>query len=85
MRVPNDRILANKVKEIDIVLGGHDHTYCVEVDKDTGVFLVKSGTDFECFSDIKMVCNVNKEQANTFMSERAPKIKSHLIEVLYAE
>lgn len=32
MRIPNDRILANSVPEIDLVLGGHDHGYNVECD-----------------------------------------------------
>ena len=30
MRWPNDRKLAKEVKEIDLVLGGHDHDYNVE-------------------------------------------------------
>ena len=38
-----------------MILGGHDHLYCTEVDKETGVVLVKSGSDFEEFSDIKVV------------------------------
>ena len=54
MRLPRDRILAASVPEIDILLGGHDHMYAVELIKDTGVFIVKSGTDFEDFSDIRL-------------------------------
>jgi hypothetical protein len=30
MRVPNDRILAEKVPEIDIIFGGHDHFVFME-------------------------------------------------------
>jgi len=30
MRLPNDRILAEKVQEIDIILGGHDHQFISE-------------------------------------------------------
>jgi len=51
MRAPKDRILANQVPGIDFVLGGHDHSYITEVDQKTGVFVIKSGTDFEEFSD----------------------------------
>lgn len=53
MRVPNDRILAENVPGVDFVLGGHDHSYVAEICKSTGVVIVKSGTDFEEFSDIK--------------------------------
>ena len=52
MRLPNDLILAKNTPQIDIILGGHDHMYESSVDKKTGVFVVKSGTDFEEFSDI---------------------------------
>ena len=30
MRLPNDKMLANQVPEIDIILGGHDHHYITE-------------------------------------------------------
>ena len=32
MRAPEDRILARQVCEIDLILGGHDHSYITEVD-----------------------------------------------------
>jgi 5'-nucleotidase len=31
MRWPNDRKLAENVDEIDLILGGHDHDYNVEM------------------------------------------------------
>ena len=58
MRVHNDRILAENIKDIDFVLGGHDHIYVAEVSEISGVFLVKSGTDFEDFSDVKVEFDV---------------------------
>ena len=61
MRVPNDRILAEQVAEIDFVLGGHDHGYVREVGQSNGVFVVKSGTDFEDFSDINLLMNATQE------------------------
>ena len=64
MRVPNDRHLAESVDEIDFVLGGHDHSYVAEVCKKTGVIVVKSGTDFEEFSDIKVEFGVTQVEAN---------------------
>jgi len=51
MRLPNDRILAEQCQgEVDLVLGGHDHGQTCELIGD--VTLIKSGTDFEEFSDI---------------------------------
>ncbi|KAJ8302993.1 hypothetical protein KUTeg_019389 [Tegillarca granosa] len=52
MRWPNDRILAEKVDNIDIILGGHDHDY--EVEQVNGTYIVKSGTDFRNLSLITM-------------------------------
>ena len=60
MRVPNDRILASKVPEIDFVLGGHDHSYVREVDETTCAFVIKSGTDFEEFSDFDVVFDASQ-------------------------
>lgn len=31
MRTPNDRRLAENVDDIDLILGGHDHDYSLEV------------------------------------------------------
>ena len=60
MRVPNDRTLAESVEGIDFALGGHDHSYVAEVCEKTGVIIVKSGTDFEEFSDIKVEFGVSE-------------------------
>lgn len=53
MRLPNDRILAEKCQgEIDLILGGHDHFSVFEtIGK---VSIVISGTDFEEFSEIRV-------------------------------
>ena len=61
MRVPNDRILAENVPNIDFCLGGHDHMYVAELCERTGVVIVKSGTDFEEFSDVKIEFGVSEE------------------------
>ncbi|XP_071092097.1 mannosylglucosyl-3-phosphoglycerate phosphatase-like [Haliotis cracherodii] len=52
MRWPNDRRLAESVPDIDIILGGHDHDYGVEMVNNT--YIVKSGTDFRNLSNIKV-------------------------------
>ena len=62
MRIPKDRILASEVAEIDFVLGGHDHSYATEVDKNTGTFVIKSGTDFEDFSDFEVIFDVGEDE-----------------------
>lgn len=53
MRLPNDKILAEKCQgEIDLILGGHDHDSVFEtIGK---VSIVISGTDFEEFSEIRV-------------------------------
>lgn len=54
MRSHNDRELFNKVPEIDLVLGGHDHEYDYELSADSSRLFVKSGTDFRDFSEINI-------------------------------
>jgi len=61
MTLPNDQLLAASVPSIDIILGGHDHMYVSEVNKETGVFIIKSGTDFEEFSDINIQFGIQNE------------------------
>jgi len=52
MRWPNDMRLAENVKEIDLVLGGHDHDFgCREI---SGRKVVKSGTDFRNYSVVTL-------------------------------
>jgi 2',3'-cyclic-nucleotide 2'-phosphodiesterase (5'-nucleotidase family) len=38
MRLPNDRKLAENVDEIDLILGGHDHDYNVEMVISTNIY-----------------------------------------------
>ena len=53
MRLPNDRILAENCQgEVDLILGGHDHASVFE--KIGSVSIVKSGSDFEEFSEVKV-------------------------------
>lgn len=49
MRAPNDERLARKAKDIDLILGGHDHEYYGAKQVGDRV-VVKSGTDFREFT-----------------------------------
>ncbi|ESO83037.1 hypothetical protein LOTGIDRAFT_169666 [Lottia gigantea] len=57
MRWPNDIRLAEEVEDLDIILGGHDHDYCVEMIN--GTYIVKSGTDFRNLSHIHVTKDEN--------------------------
>jgi 5'-nucleotidase len=65
MRFQNDKILIEKVKEIDLVLGGHDHHYHCELVNDDR-WIIKSGTDFRELSLISV--NIEKNQSTVVKS-----------------
>lgn len=52
MRWPNDLMLAEKVDEIDLVLGGHDHDYGIQ--EVNGTTVLKSGSDFRNLSQLTL-------------------------------
>lgn len=54
MRAPNDVILASQVPNIQLILGGHDHSPQAEFVPPHGTLLLKSGTDFREFSVLKI-------------------------------
>ena len=64
MRLPNDRVLADSVSGVDLCFGGHDHMYVAEMRESSGVALVKSGTDFEEFSDINIEFGVTQNEVD---------------------
>lgn len=80
MRIPKTRLLMHEVPEIDIVLGGHDHVYHIEMCND--IFYVISGTDFEEFSDIKIHLNVEQDEADSFIQAHP---NEHTYKVFYAQ
>ena len=60
VRLPNDQNMAakNDDKVVDLIFGGHDHGYARELNEETGVFIQKSGTDFECFTNLTILLDV---------------------------
>jgi len=55
MKNSSDRDLAKSCKgHIDLILGGHDHDSLFEPATEDQVCLIKSGFDFQEFSDIRV-------------------------------
>lgn len=77
MRMPNDKRLTQKVEDLDIVLGGHDH--CSDVVNINDTLLCKSGTDFREFSVIKVRVNCNEDALNSEPHESIINFKKKLI------
>lgn len=64
MRMPNDVLLAEGTQGvIDLVLGGHDHSY--ETKQVGDVFVCKSGTDFREFTEITVNFDNGKLNVDT--------------------
>lgn len=55
MRTRNDLNLADKVDDLDIILGGHDHDDEEHYLHD--IYILKSGTDFREFSLLNVTLN----------------------------
>ena len=60
MRTPDDKILAEEVEGLDLILGGHDHLSVAEVVDNCPV--IKSGSDFKEITKI----NVGFDGVNPF-------------------
>ncbi|KAL4509211.1 hypothetical protein ABPG72_018142 [Tetrahymena utriculariae] len=78
MRVPNDKLLAKEVPEIDLILGGHDHIVIDELVNES--LFIKSGTDFKDYSilDIEVgdFSSVPQAQREQLMKEKVYIIKN---------
>ena len=68
MKVANDRQMAstNTSDVVDLIFGGHDHTYVVELNQDTSVHIVKSSSDFECFTNLTVYMGVEEPDFEKF-------------------
>ena len=68
MRVPDDRLMGSSHSHevVDLIFGGHDHIYVSELNKNTNVFILKSGTDFECFTNLTILFDVEQGDIQEF-------------------
>ncbi|KFG31536.1 5'-nucleotidase, C-terminal domain-containing protein [Toxoplasma gondii p89] len=63
MRWNNDEKLAREVDGIDLILGGHDHSYVTKLVNGTAV--IKSGSDFREFSAITLTPKLHLREQGT--------------------
>ncbi|KAJ1567277.1 hypothetical protein HK096_010402, partial [Nowakowskiella sp. JEL0078] len=79
MRVPNDKLLADTVSEIDLILGGHDHdcfvygNHLIQLD-DTwkgDIRVLKSGCDFKYLGLIELEISYNNDGVPCINSKTA--------------
>ena len=77
MRLPEDLCMAqeNDHTVVDIAFGGHDHGYHRSLNEKTSVFVQKSGTDFECLTNLTVLFGVEKEDCESYKTEFATKAK----------
>jgi hypothetical protein len=79
MRLPEDQKMAaeNNQSVVDIAFGGHDHGYFRGLNEETDVFVQKSGTDFECFTNLTVLMDVEKADFETYKQKFAGAAKEH--------
>ena len=49
-----------------MAFGGHDHCYHRSLNQKSNVFVQKSGTDFECFTNLTVLTGVTKDNFSLF-------------------
>ena len=84
MRIPDDQLMASRNKApdvVDFIFGGHDHNYWSFLCQDTGVMALKSGCDFEQFSNITFLFGVEKDAATEYISRET----TDLVRIFYVE
>ena len=62
-----------------MAFGGHDHCYHRSLNKKTNVFVQKSGTDFENFTNLTILTGVSENDYFDFKSkfdDQCPKIEA---------
>eukprot|EP01083_Nonionella_stella_P010016 28619_1 len=80
-RILNDQLLASKVQGIDLLLGGHDHSYFCGLEENTQTMMVKSGTDFKNVSWIQL--QLHHDQKEIDQDANTTKIEADLSACLH--
>jgi 5'-nucleotidase len=68
---------------VDMVFGGHDHCYYSALNPSTDVFVLKSGTDFECFTNLTVLFGVEKYDQEKLQSDNVSVFFSEKLKRLY--
>lgn len=63
-----DMASQNNSDVVDLIFGGHDHAYIAKLNRQTDVNVLKSGTDFECFTNFTVLFEVEKADFDTFVN-----------------
>ena len=81
MRVPDDNIMANgnSTDVLDLIFGGHDHSYVAELKEETGVYVLKSGTDFEVFTNFMVLFDVAEEDFKIYHDSIKDKLTEDIM------
>jgi 2',3'-cyclic-nucleotide 2'-phosphodiesterase (5'-nucleotidase family) len=63
-----DMASQNNSDVVDLIFGGHDHAYIAKLNRHTDVNVLKSGTDFECFTNFTVLFGVEKADFDDFVN-----------------
>ena len=76
MRKPEDLDMAEKCGYpiLDMEFGGHDHSYFTFLNSTTDVFICKSGSDFECFTNLSVYFGVDQNNAQLFIDNHKENV-----------
>ena len=87
MRLPEDNDMAakNSSEVVDLILGGHDHCYYSELNEETGVYVLKSGTDFEVFTNMLVLFEVEPDDFEAFKSKVEAHPRSQFVSLRYSK
>ena len=71
MRVPEDIDMSNKnsTDVLDLIFGGHDHSYVSQLNDQTGVYVLKSGCDFEVFNNFTVLFGVEQDDYSCYYDQ----------------
>jgi 2',3'-cyclic-nucleotide 2'-phosphodiesterase (5'-nucleotidase family) len=71
MRAPEDLDMSNQnsTDVLDLIFGGHDHSYVSQLNLQTGVYVLKSGCDFEVFNNFTVLFGVEQDDYSCYYDQ----------------